>query len=204
MHSPLLHCPVRAIARALVAAAAIYCSDGAAFARQTTTQGGTRETSTPPVDVAARAPAEAPLPSFRVYISDARVGIAAVQALHLAAARLARPNCLEILREFTDVTGKPLVDRLAAMRVSAEAYLRLMVVVDGSRLRPCLGTVALAFTVPGSRVVYLCGASFATKLQDSPTEATLTIIHELLHSLGLGENPPSTEAISQRVRQRCW
>jgi hypothetical protein len=88
--------------------------------------------------------------------------------------------------------------------VSAEAYLRLMVVVDGSRLRPCLGTAALAFTTPGSRVVYLCGASFATKLEDNPTEATLTMIHELLHSLGLGENPPSSEAVSRRVRERCW
>jgi hypothetical protein len=152
----------------------------------------------------AKAPADAALPSFRVYIGDTRVGIAAVRALHLAAERLARPDCQGLLREFTDATGRPLADRLTALRMSADAYLRLIVVVDGGHLRPCMGTVGLAFTTSGSRVVYLCGASFATKLQDNPLEATLTIIHELLHSLGLGENPPSSEAISQRVRERCW
>ena len=85
--------PVRAVVRALAASVAIYYSDGPAFACQAGKVGATRGTSTPPVDVAARAPAEATPPPFRVYISDARVGIAAVQALHLAAARLARPNC---------------------------------------------------------------------------------------------------------------
>jgi hypothetical protein len=29
------------------------------------------------------------------------------------------------------------------------------------------------------------------------------LIHELLHSLGLGENPPSSDYITSRVRARC-
>ena len=144
------------------------------------------------------------LPAFRIYISDARVGSAAMQALGRASERLATAACRELLSEFTDGAGRPLADKLTGLRMSAEAYLRLIVVVDGSRLRPCMGTVTLAFTTPGSRVVYLCGTSFATKLQQSPTEATNTIIHELLHSLGLGENPPSSEDISRRIRQLCW
>jgi hypothetical protein len=146
----------------------------------------------------------AALPAFRIYISDARVGSAAMQALGLASARLATASCRALLSEFTDAAGRPLADKLTGLRMSAEVYLRLIVVVDGSRLRPCMGTVTLAFTTPGSRVVYHCGTSFATKLQHSPTEATNTIIHELLHSLGLGENPPSSEDISRRIRQLCW
>jgi len=31
-----------------------------------------------------------------------------------------------------------------------------------------------------------------------------TIIHEMLHSLGLGENPPAPRYITDRVKQRCW
>jgi len=29
------------------------------------------------------------------------------------------------------------------------------------------------------------------------------IIHEMLHTLGLGENPPSSREITQRVNERC-
>jgi hypothetical protein len=29
------------------------------------------------------------------------------------------------------------------------------------------------------------------------------VIHEMLHTLGLGENPPSTFEITERVKQRC-
>jgi hypothetical protein len=29
------------------------------------------------------------------------------------------------------------------------------------------------------------------------------VIHEMLHTLGLGENPPTTLEITERVRARC-
>jgi hypothetical protein len=35
-------------------------------------------------------------------------------------------------------------------------------------------------------------------------EMRAVIIHEMLHSLGLGENPPSSKEITLRVMQRCW
>jgi len=31
----------------------------------------------------------------------------------------------------------------------------------------------------------------------------LLLIHEILHTLGLGENPPSTDAIIRQVTIRC-
>ena len=34
-------------------------------------------------------------------------------------------------------------------------------------------------------------------------EQEAVLIHELLHSLGLGENPPDSAAITDRVMARC-
>jgi hypothetical protein len=62
----------------------------------------------------------------------------------------------------------------------------------------------LAFTSPGSQVVYYCGDRFIRNLTRRGLSAlATTIIHEELHSLGLGENPPSAEEIGRRVEARC-
>ena len=37
----------------------------------------------------------------------------------------------------------------------------------------------------------------------NPREAEAMIIHELLHTLGLGENPPTSIEITRRVESRC-
>ena len=39
--------------------------------------------------------------------------------------------------------------------------------------------------------------------RDDPTWAEVVVIHEALHTLGLGENPPSSAEISIRVAARC-
>ena len=41
------------------------------------------------------------------------------------------------------------------------------------------------------------------KYKSSDYLDTLTLIHEMLHSLGLGENPPSTTEINGQVLRRC-
>jgi hypothetical protein len=51
-------------------------------------------------------------------------------------------------------------------------------------------------------VVYIC-PGFAAFDRRYPDEAEATLIHEALHSLGLGENPPSSRHIQARVRARC-
>ena len=61
-----------------------------------------------------------------------------------------------------------------------------------------------AFTAQGSRVVYLCGRDFERAWRRDVAEVQATVIHELLHSLGLGENPPSPRAINNRIQQLCW
>jgi hypothetical protein len=46
----------------------------------------------------------------------------------------------------------------------------------------------------------VCGPSFRD--QSSGLREN-TLIHEMLHTLGLEENPPSSEAINAQVRRRC-
>ena len=55
----------------------------------------------------------------------------------------------------------------------------------------------------GSRVVEVCGAVFARQSVQDAQSGEVLIIHELLHSLGLGENPPSSAEISRGVLARC-
>ena len=33
--------------------------------------------------------------------------------------------------------------------------------------------------------------------------AEVYVIHEMLHTLGLGENPPTSQEITQRVKRQC-
>jgi hypothetical protein len=60
-----------------------------------------------------------------------------------------------------------------------------------------------AITQPGSRVVFICPREFIQKREWNPAEAEALIIHEMLHSLGLEENPPSSVAITADVLDRC-
>jgi hypothetical protein len=57
-------------------------------------------------------------------------------------------------------------------------------------------------TSPGSRVVWICGRVPKTSSADSVMGEAL-LIHEVLHSLGLREGPPSPQEITARVLERC-
>jgi hypothetical protein len=67
----------------------------------------------------------------------------------------------------------------------------------------CKAPGVLAFTQPGSQVVYVCNRWFREAFATNPSKVEAVIIHEALHSLGLGENPPSSQEITARVMQRC-
>jgi hypothetical protein len=58
-------------------------------------------------------------------------------------------------------------------------------------------------TVPSSRVVYLCEQGFWSIQRRHPQQLPYLVIHEVLHAAGLGENPPSSEAITRAVEWRC-
>ena len=81
-------------------------------------------------------------------------------------------------------------------------YVRSVPFMDGSGESLCnRGKVTLVST-PNLPRVLVCPA-FAAVQRSQPSLAESLVIHEVLHTLGLGENPPSSAEITQRVEERC-
>ena len=124
------------------------------------------------------------------------------RAVEGAARRLADPGCQQVLTDFTDLSGRSLQTNLDVLGLPADEYLGLVMFYEASPKR-CRRSGATMLTAPGSRVVYVCPGRLQRIQQRKPAEAEALIIHEMLHSLGLGENPPSAEEITNRVKRRC-
>ena len=56
---------------------------------------------------------------------------------------------------------------------------------------------------PKSRVVFVCTTRFADRYAHHTAGGELLLIHELLHSTGLGENPPAGLQVTDAVGRRC-
>jgi hypothetical protein len=82
-------------------------------------------------------------------------------------------------------------------------YLGWVVFADASARPHCKAGGSFAFTTPGSRVVYVCAAQLKDAVDRNLARAEAVVIHEMLHSLGLGENPPTSSEITARVQARC-
>jgi|SoiMethySBSTD1v2_1073268.scaffolds.fasta_scaffold06951_1 hypothetical protein len=127
---------------------------------------------------------------------------AVIAALDAASIRLADEQCQRILDDFERFTSGRLKERLSALSVSIEHYPSRLGFVDGSRHRACRSGV-LAFTAPGSRVVGVCVGELKRTWTENREHVIAGMIHEVLHTLGLGENPPSSHEITRRVLARC-
>jgi hypothetical protein len=138
----------------------------------------------------------------RIQIPDRVTAHLTRQALDRAWSLLAKPRCRSLLTEFADREHRPLSARLAALGVDVQTYLTLVVFIDDARNHKCVAGV-IGFTVPGSRVVRLCGAELQRAWQSDSKHLVGALIHEMLHTLGLGENPPSSNEITRLVLGRC-
>lgn len=138
----------------------------------------------------------------RVQVPDPVGRYVMTQVLDKASALLAEPGCGAVLTDFVDQRGKPLVESLVTHDVDIQTYVATILFVDDSRHRQCAGG-ALAFTVPGSRVVHVCVDRLKETWSRDRMYTVASIIHEVLHTLGLGENPPSPKEITARVLARC-
>jgi hypothetical protein len=119
-----------------------------------------------------------------------------------AARRLADPACERVLDDFRDASGRVLRQRLEATGLDAPSYARMVLFYDGSNEEPCRRPRVQAFTSPGSRLVRVF-ASLGRLAASEPDRAEAVIIHEVLDTLGLGENPPTSDAITVAVEKRC-
>jgi len=86
---------------------------------------------------------------------------------------------------------------------TGQSHLQRLFFYDGAEARVCGVPGALAFTQPGSHVVFVCNQWFREAFATNPSKVEAAIIHESLHSLGLGENPPRSQDITARVMERC-
>ncbi len=126
---------------------------------------------------------------------------AVARAIQGAADQLADGRCQKLLDEFPDATGQPLRSVLAAHGLAVAEYLKQVFFYDAPEWACRGGT--LAVTKPGSRAIFVCGARFEREMSKNSRNAEAIVIHEVLHSLGLGENPPSSDHITARVRAQC-
>ena len=125
-------------------------------------------------------------------------------AFETAARKLQDPACLGVLSDFRDAQGNPLDANLAATGMGATELLRALRFVDGSGLGACRRPGIAAFTETGSRVVFVCPGELAAWARGKGVRSAADLlIHEELHALGLGENPPTSEEITRAVGRRC-
>ncbi len=151
---------------------------------------------------AARVEATARAAADRVRIDPPHYG-AVDRALKGARHRLARPGCQRIFSDFHDAAGRPLHEELERLGATGEGFLGDLFFYEGSPGGRCANGVTLAYTYPTSRVVFVCPTEFARAARHDPFLTEAALIHESLHSLGLGENPPSSASITARVMARC-
>ncbi len=87
--------------------------------------------------------------------------------------------------------------------MGANEFLSTLFFVDGRATPLCASGKAAAGANPGSIFIGVCKETFARVDAADPGLAANVVIHEMLHALGLGENPPSSEEISRQVGKRC-
>jgi hypothetical protein len=142
-------------------------------------------------------------PWHLVHIPDPVARRATIAALEAASARFGDAECRKVLTDFEDREGRALAERVSALGVDIQPYIAMVTIMDDSRQRLCASGV-VASTGPGSRVVRVCVDELKRIWREEPAEYLVAVlIHEILHTLGLGENPPSSREITARVQARC-
>jgi len=139
---------------------------------------------------------------LRVRLPDA-TGMAVRRALLSAKVRLAEPGCREVLDDFPG-QGRPLLSQVIESRgLTPQEHLDTLIFLDGSHRSGCRSPSVLAFTHRNGDTIWVCPSQFRRATRSDPGYAEIVLIHELLHTLGLGEDPPTSEEITARVAARC-
>jgi hypothetical protein len=132
-----------------------------------------------------------------------RDAFAVVQAIQGAHRRLADARCQAVFSDFAKASGQGLQEVLDEQGQTGQSHLRRLLFYDGAQTSGCRVPGVLAVTQPESRVIFICSAWFREAFELNPRKVEAVIIHESLHALGLGENPPRSQDITARVVARC-
>jgi hypothetical protein len=142
-----------------------------------------------------------PRPSPLTLSADRPLSAEVYRALLLARRSLGGAGCRQVFADFRDASGHTLQENLDALHEDGQGFLTRITFVDGGSGVQCrMGR--LAYTTPGGHLVTYCGA-FLDVAREDPKLAAAVLVHEELHTLGLGENPPTSTEITRRVRARC-
>jgi hypothetical protein len=128
---------------------------------------------------------------------------AIMRAIDGAARRLAVPECQRVLTDFTDPEGRTLAENLARRGKTPIEFFNSLYLWEDRETPICLRRGTLAFTAPGQVVIRICSRRFKEVSMDQPRYGDAILIHEMLHALGLGENPPRSRDITRQVLARC-
>ncbi len=124
--------------------------------------------------------------------------------LREAAARLSTPECAALLLDFDDVrTGRPLADTLSISGLDLEYWLRSVHFLTGDGRAGCANRRTLAYTPIGSTIVWVCPLALEKIRRPQQGLIANVLVHETLHTLGPGEDPPSPKEIMPRVENHC-
>jgi hypothetical protein len=128
------------------------------------------------------------------------VALDITRALRGAIRKLEDPACQQLFEDFTDAQGRTLRENLGPL--TPAEYLARLLIHDGEIPKGsgrCASPGAAAFTAGGA-AVFVCGRNFRSQ---KPSRRETALIHEMLHTLGLRENPPSSAEITRKVEGRC-
>ena len=98
--------------------------------------------------------------AFHVRLRQSRDGFLVGLALRGAHHRLADPGCQAVFSDFRESSGRSLQDVLDERGETGQSHLQRLFFYDGAEARVCGVSGALAFTQPGSHVVFVCNQWF--------------------------------------------
>jgi len=140
-------------------------------------------------------------PARRASLSP-RDAEAVTRAREGVARRLQDAECRKVFSDFRDLRGRTLASKLAEWAVDPVDFLRVVPFRDGTGEPLCRSGKVMLVSSPDVPRIAVC-PGFARLQRDRPESAESLVIHELLHTLGLGENPPTSAEITGRVESRC-
>lgn len=135
---------------------------------------------------------------------DPRLGGYVAEIVARAARRFEGPGCSGLLDLYDDArTGRPLAATLRASgETPASHFARLRFYYGDDRVQ-CRWREAWAWAAIGSDAVFVCRGRFTALAKKSEKSAADVLVHEALHTLGLGENPPASHEITAAVHAQC-
>jgi hypothetical protein len=136
-------------------------------------------------------------------IYDPTARFALERAAKAAVERLERPECQKVLTDFRDASGRTIRETLDRLGETPRQYLARLTFREALDSR-CHEGARLAFTYLNQPVVFVCGTRLWQTYRRNPTHVEALVIHEMLHTLGLGENPPTSLQIQAGILNRCW